>query len=173
MVVAFGIGATASIIIGREIGAGRPDRVYHVGLALNTLAVMGGSILGALLWLFVTFIAPVWVFPLFHLSEGAARVATMMITMMAFYMPLKDFNSVNIVGVLRGGGDVKASTLIDIGPLWLVAIPYAALCGMVLKTSVFWVYLAFPLEQVFKCFIGVWRLRSGKWVRDLTQPSVK
>ena len=70
---------------------------------------------------------------------------------------------------LRGGGDVRAATLIDISPLWLVAIPYAALCGLVLKTSVFWVYLAFPLEQVVKFFVGIHRLRSGKWVRDLTQ----
>ena len=75
----------------------------------------------------------------------------------------------NIVGVLRGGGDVRAATLIDIGPLWLAAIPYAALCGLVLKTSVFWVYLAFPLEQAVKSFAGVWRLRSGQWVRDLTR----
>ena len=125
----------------------------------------------SLLLLFVVFVAPVWVFPLFKLSPGAESVATMMITAMALYMPLKDFNSVNVVGVLRGGGDVKASTIIDIGPLWLCAIPYAAFCGLILKTSVFWVYMAFPLEQVVKCFIGVWRLRSGKWVKDLTSPA--
>ena len=170
MVAAFGIGATASIIIGREIGAGRQDQLYGTGLALDTLAVLGGATLGTLLLLFVTFLAPVWVFPLFKLSPGAESVATMMITTMALYMPLKDFNSVNIVGVLRGGGDVKVSTLIDIGPLWLCAIPFAAFCGLVLKTPVFWVYMAFPLEQVVKGFIGVWRLRSGKWVRDLTRP---
>ncbi|MCF2662389.1 MATE family efflux transporter [Pseudoflavonifractor phocaeensis] len=170
MVVAFGIGATASIIIGREIGAGRQDQLYGTGLALDTLAVLGGTVLGVLLLLFVTFVAPEWVFPLFKLSPGAESVATMMITTMALYMPLKDFNSVNIVGVLRGGGDVKASTMIDIGPLWLCAIPYAAFCGLVLRTPVFWVYMAFPLEQVVKCFIGVWRLRSGRWVRDLTRP---
>ncbi len=169
MVVAFGIGATASIIIGREIGAGRQDRLYHTGLALDTLAVFCGVGLGILLLLFVTFAAPKWVFPLFKLSPGAQSAAAMMITTMALYMPLKDFNSVNIVGVLRGGGDVKVSTMIDIGPLWLCAIPFAAFCGLVLKTTVFWVYMAFPLEQVAKCFIGVWRLRSGRWVRDLTQ----
>lgn len=87
----------------------------------------------------------------------------MMITVMALYMTLKDFNSVNIVGVLRGGGDVRAATLIDIGPLWTCAIPYAAICGLVLRLPVLWVYLAFPLEQVIKCSMGISRLRSGKW----------
>ena len=169
MVVAYGVGATAAVIIGREIGAGRGDQVYGVGLALNTLSLLCGTLLGALLWLFVRYVAPTWVFPLFKLSPGAIEVATMMITIMALSMPLKDFNSVNIVGVLRGGGDVRTATLIDTTPLWVCAIPYAALCGLVLKTPVLFVYLAFPLEQVVKCCFGVWRLRSGKWVRDLTQ----
>ena len=168
MVFSFGIAATAAIIIGREIGAGRTDQVYNTGLTLNTLAALCGACLGVLLWLFARFVAPVWVFPLFHLSEGAESVATMMITVMALYMTLKDFNSVNIVGVLRGGGDVRAATLIDIGPLWTCAIPYAAICGLVLRLPVLWVYLAFPLEQVIKCSMGISRLRSGKWVRDVT-----
>ena len=169
MVVSFGLASTASIIIGREIGAGRPDKVLDVGKALNTLACAGGVVLGVLLLAFVQFAAPAWVYPLFKLSPGSAGVASMMMVMMALAMPLKDFNSVNITGVLRGGGDVKAATLVDIGPLWGVAIPFAALCGLVLKTSVFWVYLAFPLEQAVKFFAGIHRLRSGRWVRDLTR----
>ena len=169
MVISFGLSSTAAIVIGREIGAGRSDRVLDVGKALNALAAVGGLVLGAVLLLFVWTAAPAWVYPLFQLSPGAASVASMMMVVMALDMPLKDFNTVNIVGVLRGGGDVRVATLIDIGPLWLAAIPYAALCGLVLKTSVFWVYLAFPLEQAVKSFAGVWRLRSGQWVRDLTR----
>lgn len=169
MVVSFGLASTASIIIGREVGAGRPERVLSVGKALDFLAAAGGGMLGALLLLFVGFAAPAWVYPLFHLSPGAAATASMMMVMMALAMALKDFNSVNITGVLRGGGDVKSATLIDVGPLWLVAIPFAAFCGLVLKTSAFWVYLAFPLEQAVKFFVGIRRLRSGRWVRDLTR----
>ena len=93
----------------------------------------------------------------------------MMITVMGILMPMRNFNSVNIIGVLRGGGDVRAATLIDVSPLWVCAIPYAVLCGVVLHTSVFWVYLAFGVEQVVKFSLGVWRMRSGKWVRDLTR----
>lgn len=168
-VFSFGLAATAAIIIGREIGAGRTAHVKSVGLTMNTLAVLTGVILCVLLWCFARFAAPQWVFPLFKLSPVASSVATMMITVMAFLMPLRNFNSVNIVGVLRGGGDVKAATLIDTSPLWICAIPYAVLCGVVLKTSVFWVYLAFAVEQVVKFGLGIWRLRSGKWVRDLTR----
>lgn len=168
-VFSFGLASTAAIIIGREIGAGRTAHIKNVGLAMNTLAVVCGGLICAFLVFFAQEVAPIWVFPLFKLSPGASSVAAMMITVMGILMPLRNFNSVNIVGVLRGGGDVRVATLIDVSPLWVCAIPYAILCGVVLRTSVFWVYLAFGVEQVVKFTLGVWRLRSGKWVRDLTQ----
>ena len=168
-VFSFGLAATASIIIGREIGAGRVSQVRRIGLAMDTLAVGCGLILGGLLLCFARFVAPDWVFPLFKLSPGASAVAGMMLTVMSLYMPLRAFNSVNIIGVLRGGGDVRAATLIDTCPLWVCAIPYAVLCGLVLHTQVLWVYLAFMVEQVVKFGLGLWRLRSGRWIRDLTR----
>lgn len=168
-VFSFGLASTAAIIIGREIGAGRTAHIKNVGLAMNTLAVVCGGLICAFLVFFAQEVAPIWVFPLFKLSPGASSVAAMMITVMGLLMPLRNFNSVNIIGVLRGGGDVRVATLIDVSPLWVCAIPYAILCGVVLRTSVFWVYLAFGVEQVVKFTLGVWRLRSGKWVRDLTQ----
>lgn len=169
MVVSMGLASTAAVIIGREVGAGRQDNLLNVGKALNTLAVAEGAFLGGLLLAFTLTAAPAWVYPLFKLSAGAAAASTMMMALTALEMPLKDFNTVNVVGVLRGGGDVKMATLIDIGPLWLAAVPFAALCGLALKTTVFWVYLAFLLEQAVKFYAGVRRLNSGHWVRDLTR----
>lgn len=168
MVLSFGLAATASIIIGREVGAGRPDEVRDVGKALVMLAFLCGTAVGVLLFLFGWFTAPAVVYPLFKLSTRAASVATLMIVVQAVVRPLRDFNSVTIVGVLRGGGDVQMATVIDIVPLWLVAIPLAALCGLVLKTDITWVYLAMTLEQLVKCGMGYRRMRSGRWVRDLT-----
>ncbi len=169
MVAAFGIAGTASVIIGREIGAGRSHVVYEVGLALDTLSAGAGFVLGGVLMLFTRLVAPTYFFPLFHLSPGACEIVTMMLTVVAALMPIRDFNTCNIVGVLRGGGDVRAATLIDLCPLWLVAIPLAALVGSVLRMDILWVYLAMGTEQFFKAVVGVWRLRSGKWVVDITR----
>ena len=169
MVVSFGLAATAAIIIGREIGAGRPQTVQQVGMALNTLAALCGLAIGGTLIFFARVAAPAVVYPLFQMSARAGAIASMMMTVQAVVRPLKDFNSVTIVGVLRGGGDVKMATLIDIGPLWLAAIPAAALCGLVLRLDILWVYWAMTLENFVKCVLGLWRLRSGKWIRDLTQ----
>ncbi|WP_242964738.1 MATE family efflux transporter [Flavonifractor sp. An100] len=169
MVVSFGLAATAAIIIGREIGAGRPHVVQEVGMALNTLAAMCGIVIGAGLILFAQITAPAVVYPLFQMSARAGAIASMMMTVQGVIRPLRDFNSVTIVGVLRGGGDVKMATVIDISPLWLAAIPAAAVCGLVLRLDILWVYLAMTLENFVKCGLGLYRLRSGKWIRDLTR----
>ena len=171
MVVSFGLSATAAVIIGREVGAGRRQNVLDVGKALDTLAVLCGLGIGLLLFLFGWVAAPRWVYPLFQLSERAASIATMMIVIQALVRPLRDFNGVTIVGVLRGGGDVQVATLIDVLPLWLAAVPLAALCGLVLRTEIIWVYLVMSLEHIIKCCLGAYRLHSGRWVRDLTAPS--
>ena len=71
--------------------------------------------------------------------------------------------------MLRGGGDVKAATLIDTLPQWLVAIPAAILLGSVLKMDILWVYLAMTLENIVKFAFGVPRVSSDRWIRDLTR----
>ena len=170
MVVSFGLGATAATIIGREVGAGKPEEeVKPIGMALDTMGIIGGFFIGGLLLLFANFIAPAWVFPLFHMSAGSAAIATTMMSIQALVRPARDFNSVNTVGVLRGGGDVKMATVIDTSPLWLVAIPAAFICGILLKTGITVVCIAMASEQIVKIFFGVHRVRSRGWVRDLTK----
>ena len=172
MVAIFGLASTAAILIGREIGAGNKEQVYSVGIAMNVLSALVGMVMGIILLLFAWWIGPMLVFPIFSLSAGAGAAASMMLATQGVIAPLRDFNTTNIVGVLRGGGDVTVTTIIDLSALWLVAIPWAAVCGLVLKTGVFWVYMAIAVEQIGKFFLGVRRLRSGKWVRDLTRMGI-
>ena len=164
----FAIAGTAAILVGQEIGSGNAGRVYSLGALLNTLAFLFGAAAGALfLGLLYLFVAPV-LYPLFQLSPPAGDICTLMLTMVFLMMPLRSLECTNIVGVLRGGGDVKMATLIDLTPLWAVALPIAAVSGLVLKAGIFWVYLGMMSENVVKAVLGLWRFRSGKWIRDVT-----
>jgi Na+-driven multidrug efflux pump len=95
-----------------------------------------------------------------------------MLTIAALFLPTRAFNTTNIVGVLRGGGDVRFATLIDLLPLWVIAIPLTALVGLVAKLDILWVYLAIETENITKFFLGVFRFRSGAWIHDVTQTTV-
>ena len=168
LVALIGLSATAAIIIGREIGAGRIKTVYDVGLALNVLSTIVGLVVGLVMLALSWTLVPRYIFPLFQLSDSTSSIALVMLTMIAIMMAPRAFNFTNIVGVLRGGGDVRAATVIDLLPLWLISIPAAALFGLVMNWGVFGVYVAISLDQLVKFFIGIWRLRSGEWINDLT-----
>lgn len=167
-VAAFGVAGTVAIIIGREIGAGRQEEVYEVGLALDTLAFLLGLVTGLLALALTHLVLEPYLYPLFKLSAEASEIATIMLTVTFCALSVRTFNSANVVGVLRGGGDVKTATLIDLTPLWCVAIPLAALSGLVFRWGILAVQISVAMENVVKFFLGVHRLRSGKWVRDVT-----
>ena len=169
-VVIFAISGTTAIIVGREIGAGRgKESVYQVGAAMDTLALLCGGGIGLLLAGAAWWVLPWAVYPRFHLSPSAAGTATMMLTFTGLFLALRAFNSNNTVGVLRGGGDVRAAMRIDILPLWCVSLPLAALFGLVLRWDIFWVYVGITMEPVTKFGAGVRRFRSRVWINDVTR----
>jgi len=170
-VAIFAVAGTAAIITGREIGAGRKDTIREVGATLNTVAVLTGIVVGiVMLGLTKVFFVPV-LYPLFKLSDTAASISTMMLVMIFLVSPLRAFNCTNIVGVLRGGGDVRMAALLDLLPLWLFALPLTVAAGLIFRLDIFWVYLATHMENFPKCIWGILRVRSGKWIHDVTLPA--
>ena len=167
-VFVFGVAGTAAILVGKEIGCGRKDSVYEVGAALNTLAFLVGAAIGAVMLVLTHVLFQPYIYPLFHLSDTAQAVATMMLTVISVVLPARSFECTNIVGVLRGGGDVRMATLIDLSPLWLVAIPLAALFGLVVHAGILWVYIAMSMENIIKTVWGLLRFRSRAWIHDVT-----
>ena len=169
-VVCFGLAASAAVIVGKEIGLGRGrERVYSVSWTLLLASMLvGGVVMVLLLVLLPVFFRPV-LFPLFQLTPGAAEAASCLAVLYALFMPMRAFDITNITGVLRAGGDAKAASLIDIGPLWLAAIPLMALTGLVLDGPVWLVCAAMQAENVLKCPIGLIRFHSRRWINDVTQ----
>ncbi len=169
-VVCFGIAAAAAVIVGKEIGQGHDrQRVYDVSWTLLLASMLtGGVVMLFLLTLLPTFFRPV-LFPLFKLAPGAVEAATCLAVIYAVFMPMRAFDITNITGVLRAGGDAKVASLIDVGPLWLTAIPLMALAGLVLHAPTWAVCIAMQAENLCKCPIGLLRFRSRRWINDVTR----
>ena len=169
-VVCFGLAASAAVIVGKEIGRGdSPERVFSVSWTLLLCSMLvGGAVMVLLLTLLPTFFRPV-LFPLFQLAPGAAEAATYLAVIYAVSMPMRAFDITNITGVLRAGGDARVATLIDVGPLWLAAIPLMALTGLVLDAPTWLVCVAMQAENLLKCPLGLIRFHSRKWINDVTR----
>ena len=165
----FGIAAAVSVIVGKEIGTGNLKGVYNIGRALCFTAFAFGIVLGLTEYtMFVTLMRP-FVMPLFSLSAVAERLCSVMLMCYACAIPLHSFSTTMVVGVLRGGGDVNASLVIDNFPLWCGTLPVMCLLGLVLKVPNEVFCLCLMIEYIIKSPLGLYRLHSGKWIHDITR----
>ena len=165
----FGVAAAAGVIIGKEVGMGadRSD-IQTIGKARCFLAIcVGVCICGLEQLLFWSVLRP-RLLPLFHLSALSVRLCTMLICCYSVMAPVISFASTLIVGVLRAGGDVRVSLLIDLIPLWCVTIPLLALAALVWDAPMLVVCLVMTSEALLKLPPGLVRLRSGRWIHDVT-----
>lgn len=171
-VAVMAVASTTAIIIGETVGAGETGRARELGKVTNTVAFLMGAAFGLLAIGLVHWVVAPLVYPLFKLSAAASRIATLMLTVTFIALPLQGFNTTNVVGVLRGGGDVTAAAVIDLAPMWVVGVPLAAAVGLVWRLDVLWVYIVRAFEQFVRAALGTVRLKSGKWVRDVTRREV-
>lgn len=167
-VLLFSIAASSGIIIGKEIGAGRRAAVYEIGGALQLLSVLAGAVMGLFMHLAIAGLFVPYVYPLFHLSAGAGVIATMMLRIRATMLPLVAFCTTNVVGILRGGGDVRTAAMIDLLPLWILTLPLVTVTALVLKSGILAVTLCTFADTPVKILTGIARYRSRKWIRDVT-----
>ena len=171
-VFVFGLAGATAVMVGSATGAGESrERIYRMSCALLAIAALVGLLVGlALLGLLPLLFRPV-IFPLFQLTASGTAIASLMLVSTALYLPLRALNSTNVVGVLRGGGDVSAAMLIDTLPLWLVAVPVTALVARVLGLAPGWICFSYKMDYLLKCPAGLLRLRGMKWIRPVGKSS--
>ncbi len=170
LVVCFGLGSATAVILGKAIGEGKRHAfVLDLGRALLWFTILVGGVLGLIcLILTPVFFVPV-VFPMFKLYDESAAIAFALAVANFLFFPFQACSTSAIVGILRGGGDVIWSTVLDNAPLWLVCLPVTALTALVLKTGVWPIVLSMQLENLVKFPFCVWRVGSGKWINDVTE----
>jgi Na+-driven multidrug efflux pump len=96
-----------------------------------------------------------------------------MLIIVALAMPARTMVFTMGIGMLRGGGDVKMLMLIDIGTLYLIALPMAAITGLVFKLGIAVVYSSILADDFTKAFLLFLRVRTKKWINDITREKIE
>ncbi len=159
-----GVGNAAAIIIGKKIGErdelGAKKDAHHFAWFMPASACIL-----ALLLIPISFILPYF----FNVSPSILEQASLMLMVLMFTYPVKSFNMCMIVGICRSGGDTVYSAIVDSSYLWLMGVPFGALAAFILKVDPFLIYAAFMSEEVLKACTNFFRLKSGKWLRNVTE----
>ena len=170
LVVCMGLGAATAVSVGKAIGEGPShEKVLSLSQALLWFSffVGAGIALVAILLIPLLFI-PV-VFPLFKLFGESASIATAFAVIGFASIPIHAYAISAITGVLRSGGDVTWSTVLDVCPQWLACIPLTALVALVLQAGPWPIAIAIQVEGMIKVPLCIWRIGGGKWIHDVTK----
>ncbi len=158
----FGIVSGAAVIVGRSIGADREDEAFLYAKRIALAAVGTMAVMGIVLMIVRRPLADV-----FRFSTEARDMSVQVMGIAACFLWVRVFNGVNVVGILRAGGDTMYSMVLDVGALWIVGVPAAVLTGIVLKLPLWAVFLSIQGEECLKVIIGLPRFLSRKWIHNL------
>lgn len=152
------------MILGNEIGAGKLRDAEKHGrqfLWFNTIFCIFLAVL-----LFI--LRPV-IIGLFNITPEITENVKRTLMAFCLYMPFKMTNFVNIVGVLRSGGDTKYCLFLDFTGVWFIGVPMAFLGGLFFKLPIYYVYAMVLGEEIYKTILGFFRYRSKKWLRSIVE----
>lgn len=162
-VAIMGIANATAILIGIRIGEGQSGLARSYAKKCTQLSFFLGIFFGLLMF----FLAPL-IPRFFNVSEHVANLTRLSLMSMSLLLPFKFTNTTIIVGILRGGGDTKFSLLTEMSGVWGIGVPCAFIGGLLIGMPIYWLYLFVGLEEVFKTCMGYLRVRSGRWLNDLS-----
>ena len=162
IVIFQGLSAATAVILGNELGGNKLKDAEKHAKSFFVIQLILTIIMGAICILIRNPLIN-----LFSVDSTVANDITKCLTVFVCYLPFRMFNLVNIVGVLRSGGDTKASLLLDLTGVWLVGIPFAFLGGIVLGLPIYYVYAMITIEEVYKFVLGFKRYKQKKWLKNI------
>lgn len=164
MVLFFGMANASSVMIGNRIGAGEEDKAYDYGKRFLTLGPLFGILMG-----FILILSRGFLLIFFNISPEVDLAAQRILLIFGLIMPVRIFNLIMIIGILRSGGDTRYSLFLDSVGVWCIGIPLAFIGGILMGLPVYWVFLLVATEEVFKIIFGYRRFFTKKWINNLVQ----
>ena len=163
-VLVYGFMNASAILVGGYLGAADRDAAWLTAKRMLAGCIATGAAVGILM----AFGRGALV-GLFKVSPEAQGMAMTILLEASLFYWLRAINSINVVGILRSGGDTLYSMVLDTAALWLVGVPLVGLAALAWHLPIQQVYLFTFVEETIKAIIGMRRFRSKKWMHVLTE----
>jgi putative MATE family efflux protein len=162
IVISIGLASACAVMLGNEIGADNKANAILYGKRFLRISLFVGLVLGIVLII----ISPL-VLMLFGSAPGVSKLARTILLIMGIFLWVRFMNNVLIVGILRSGGDTTFSMIMETCSVWIVGVPLAFAGALWWHLPVYIVYTLISLEELVKIYLGMLRVRSGRWVKDV------
>ena len=156
-----GLSQAAGILVGKELGAGKPEAASAGASRILRYGLAGSAALSCLLLVLGRFYLE-----LFRVEAAVQIVAWQIMLVYAAISPVKVQNMI-LGGVLRSGGKTRLVLWIDLCGTWVFGVPLGLLAAFVLGWSIPWVYLLLSLEECVRLTLGLTVFHRKTWIQKL------
>ncbi len=164
MVISRGLSNACTVMVGNKIGADKKDEAVSYANSFLIISTFIGIILGISLF----FSTDLSLSAFKNLTPEVYKTSANLLKIMAVFFFIRMFNASAIVGVMRGGGDTSFAMITEMASIWLIGIPLAFLGAITFQLPVDLVFLMVSFEELIKGLIGFWRVRTNKWIKNVT-----
>ena len=165
MIVMYGVAKSASIMVGKAIGAGEIDRAKQMSKTFLKLS-LGIGVLASCLILLIR--GPLlMMYP--NISMDSRDLAYKIMEVIAVIMLATGLENTCIIGILRGSGDTKFAFAVDAGCMWLIGFPLGLLAAFVWQLPAPLVYFCLRGDVFVKIAICMYRILRGNYIKNVTQ----
>lgn len=164
-VVGYGAASAAAIITGRTLGEGHKERIDQTAFTFQVLFCIIGVFTGLVILLSRGPVMMIYN----TLSHEAATLTRQFITVLAITSVGTCYQMAADCGILRAGGDTRFAMWNNIVFVWMICLPCAALSAFVFHFSPVVVFFCLKMEQLGKCPVIFLRVRSRKWIKQITR----
>lgn len=159
----FGLSSAASVLVGKNVGAGEPDNAYDTA---RKAALFCPAITFTIIGILCLTYRPL--FLLFGLGDQALYYARWTLLIYLVFGAIRTSNYI-MNDTIRAGGESVFGSVVEVGGLFLAAVPLTWLAGMVWEFP-FLVVFAFIYSDELLRFPILWSyILSGRWIKPVTE----
>ena len=162
--MAVGAASTASVLIGKPVGAGAMAQQNLSAASLQKMFLPNGGVSGVLL-----FFLRIPVLSLYDLSPSTKDMANTFLIILSVVCVGMSYQMPTNNGIIRGGGHAGFVVKLDLVSIWGIVLPLSFFMAFVVKASPVVVVCCLNADQLFKCIPAFLEVNFGKWVRKLTR----
>lgn len=162
-VMSQGLAAAAAVMVGNAIGAKREGAMDDIVKYLQHASY----VVGVFAFLLVFALRPFMPY-IYDISNTALEYLMQILWIGAIMEAFRPMAFVNMVGILRGGGDAKFVLINDILFLWTICLPCGYLCGLVFHMPIPIVFTILRFDDLIKVVTSTIRIRHHHWIKHVT-----
>ena len=167
---AFSLANGACVVVGKAVGKGDYDTARQYSKTIQLMFLCIGIVMCGLMVLLNK--------PFVSLYGSAKdpevfRLSVTFIYIVAISLIGTCYHASCFKGINRGGGDSRFVAFVDMICGWVVVIPSMLLSAFVFHASMPVIFFCTRVDQCFKWFVAMLRLRGNRWIKNVTREATE